>query len=117
MLIFTYAEDIREDHRKTLEAKLSEKLGQDCTVIPCCNGALHVPAASKQNTPTQDEYERLLLIQPMRDFAIRVLSGKNCNPQETAILPEVLSLLLKSGAQSGISRSQLYHALVKIGEL
>jgi len=96
MLIFTYAGEIRADHRKALEAKLSAKLGQDCVVIDCCNGALHVPTASKQNTPTQEEYERLLLIRPMRDFAIRVLSGQNCNPQETAILPEVLSLLFGS---------------------
>ena len=96
MLIFTYDGDIRADHRKTLEAELSAKLGQDCTVIPCCNGALHIPTASKQNTPAQDEYERLLLIQPMRDFAIRVLSGQNCNAQETAILPQILSLLLRS---------------------
>lgn len=96
MLIFTYDGDIRADHCKTLEAELSAKLGQECAVIPLCNGALHVPTEAKQSTPAQDEYERLLLLQPMRDFAIRVLSGQNCNAQETAILPQILSLLLRS---------------------
>lgn len=30
----------------------------------------------------------------MMEFAIRVLEGKDCTPQETAILPAILSLLL-----------------------
>lgn len=33
------------------------------------------------------------LTQAMVDFSLRVLSGQNCTMQETASLPEVLSIL------------------------
>lgn len=34
------------------------------------------------------------LTKAMTEFSIRVLEGKDCTPQETAILPDILSLLL-----------------------
>ena len=34
------------------------------------------------------------LTKAMTVFSIRVLEGKDCTPQETAILPDILSLLL-----------------------
>lgn len=38
----------------------------------------------------------MALTKAMMEFSLRVLNGKECTPQETAILPDVLSLLLVS---------------------
>ena len=57
---------------------------------PPCHGVLQARLEFERNT------RHRLLIEAMNDFAIRVLSGQNCNAQETAILPKVLSLLLRS---------------------
>lgn len=40
--------------------------------------------------------EMMALTKAMMEFSLRVLNGKECTPQETAILPVVLSLLLVS---------------------
>lgn len=34
------------------------------------------------------------LAKAMTEFSLRVMEGKDCTPQETAILPDILSLLL-----------------------
>lgn len=40
---------------------------------------------------TQDKKSQLL--EAAEDFALRVMEGKECTPQETAVLPAVLDLL------------------------
>ena len=45
----------------------------------------------EQNNRAADDIE--LLKQACFDFALRVLKGENVQPQETAVLPEVLSFL------------------------
>lgn len=40
---------------------------------------------------SQDKKSQIL--ESAADFALRVMEGKECNPQETAVLPDVLDLL------------------------
>ena len=46
------------------------------------------------------------LITAMMEFSIRVLEGKDCTPQETAVLPHILLLLLNKQSDKGFFDSK-----------
>lgn len=74
-----------------VKARHVSELDQDVIAFPTLG---HLLACRHQ----QERGEKMNpdLTKAMEAFSFRVLEGKDCNMQETAILPTILSLLLNS---------------------